>query len=114
LQRRAGEGHLWQGGLTKQGTCSRREETNRTDGTIAHPRRIIVSLGICRTRSIAERKCAEEIEKLGINSTQYFIESTSTITFKQQAELWLRSLVGRKRNPLEQTTLDARRYTLDK
>jgi integrase len=78
------------------------------------PRRVVVSLGICRTRSIAERKCAEEIEKLGINSTQSFIESTSTITFKQQAEIWLKSLASRKRNPLEQTTIDTRRYALDK
>jgi hypothetical protein len=78
------------------------------------PRRVVVSLGICRTRSIAERKCAEEIEKLGINSTQSFIESTSTITFKEQGEIWLKSLASRKRNPLEQTTIDTRRYALDK
>jgi hypothetical protein len=78
------------------------------------PRRVVVSLGVCRTRSIAERKCAEEIEKLGINSTRSFIESTATITFKQQAELWLKSLASRKRNPLQQTTIDTRRYALDK
>ena len=78
------------------------------------PRRVVVSLGICRTRSIAERKCAEEIERLGINSTQSFIELTSTITFKQQAELWLKSLASRKRNPLERTTIDTRTYALDK
>jgi len=78
------------------------------------PRRIVIPLGACRTRSIAERKCAEQIEKLGINSTQSFIESTSTITFKLQGEIWLRSLANRKRNPVEQTTIDNRRYTLDK
>lgn len=80
----------------------------------ANPRRIVIPLGICRTRSIAERKCMEEIEKLGINSTQRFMESTSTITFKQQAELWLKSLANRKRDPVEQTTIDNRRYALDK
>ncbi len=79
-----------------------------------NPRRVVISLGICRTRSIAERKCMEEIEKLGINSAQHFIESTSTITFKQQAELWLKSLANRKRDPVEQTTIDNRRYALDK
>ena len=80
----------------------------------AAPRRVVVSLGCCRTRSIAERKCAEHIDKLRINSTQLFVESTSTITFKQQAEWWLKSLANRKRNPVEQTTIDNRRYALDK
>jgi integrase len=79
-----------------------------------NPRRVVISLGICRTRSIAERKCMKEIEKLGINSTQHFIESTNTITFKRQAELWLKSLPNRKRDPIEQTTINNRRYALDK
>jgi hypothetical protein len=48
------------------------------------PRRVVISLGVCRTRSIAERKCAEHLEKIGINSAQRFIESTSTVTFRQQ------------------------------
>ncbi len=78
------------------------------------PRRIVVSLGICSTRSSAERKCKEHIEKIGINSKRHFIESTSTITFKQQGEIWLGSLANRKRNPVEQTTIDNRRYALDK
>jgi hypothetical protein len=49
-----------------------------------------------------------------VNSTQTFIETTSSITFKQQAEVWLKSLTNRKRNPIEQTTIDTRRYALDK
>jgi integrase len=57
---------------------------------------------------------AEKLEQLGINSTQRFIEATSTITFRQQAETWLKMLSARKRNPLEQTTIDTRRYALDK
>jgi len=78
------------------------------------PRHEAISLGVCRTRSIAERAAAETLEKLGINSTQAFIEATSTITFRQQAEIWLKSLANRKRNPLERTTIDTRRYALDK
>src|SRR5258707_686099 len=74
----------------------------------------VASLGICRTRTIAERRGAERLEQLGINSTQRFIEATSTIAFRQQGEWWLRSLATRKRNPLEQTTIDPRRYALDK
>lgn len=68
----------------------------------------------CRTGTIAERKAAEKLEELGINSTQTFRESTSNVTFKEQGEVWLRFLSNRKRNPLEQTTIDTRRYALDK
>lgn len=78
------------------------------------PKRDVAALGICRTRTIAERQASEKLEQLGINSTQHFIESTSSITFKRQSEQWLRSLSARKRNPLEQTTIDTRRYALDK
>jgi len=77
-------------------------------------RKAVIPLGFCRTRTIAERKGAEKIEQLGINSAQRFIEVTSTITFKKQGERWLKSLSTRKRNPLEQTTIDNRRYALDK
>lgn len=73
-----------------------------------------ICLGICRTRTIAERAAAEKLEQLGINSAQTFIETTSTITLKQQGEIWLKSLASRKRNPLEKTTIDTRRYALDK
>ena len=73
-----------------------------------------LALGLCRTRTIAERAAAERLEKLGINSAQTFVETTSNITFKQQAEIWLKSLANRKRNPLEQTTIDTRKYALDK
>ena len=80
----------------------------------AEPKRGFVSLGVCRTRTVAERKAAEKLEELGINSTQSFRESTSNITFQEQGEIWLQSLSNRKRNPLEQTTIDTRRYALDK
>src|SRR2546429_7177884 len=36
------------------------------------------------------------------------------ISFKDQGQIWLKSLANRKRNPLEQTTIDTRRYALDK
>jgi integrase len=78
------------------------------------PRRDVVALGICRTRTIAERRAAERLEQLGINSAQTFIESTCSTTFREQGEMWLKSLANRKRNPLEQTTIDNRRYALDK
>ena len=77
-------------------------------------RRVTFSLGVCRTRSIAQRQCAEHIEKAGVNSTQHFTETTDSTAFRQQAEFWLKSLSTRKRNPVEQTTIDTRRYALDK
>jgi len=80
----------------------------------AEPKRDFVWLGICHTRTIAERAAAEKLEQLGVNSAQTFIETTSTVTFKQQGEIWLKSLSNRKRNPLEQTTIDTRRYAMDK
>src|SRR5215472_14156426 len=77
-------------------------------------KRDVALLGICRTRSIAERAAAEKLEQLGINSAQTFVETTSTITFRDQGEIWLKALANRKRNPLEQTTIDTRSYALDK
>ena len=77
-------------------------------------RREVVALGTHRTRTRAERKAAETLEKLGINSTQHFIESTSSVTFRQQGEVWLHQLQTRKRNPIESNTIEVRRYALDK
>jgi hypothetical protein len=82
--------------------------------SVAKSKREVLPLGLCRSRTVAERKAAEKIEQLGINSTQRFIEVTSSTTFRQQGEWWLKSLTRRKRNPLEQTTIDNRRYALDK
>jgi len=59
----------------------------------------VIPLGICRTRSVAKRKYVEKIENLGINSAQHSIE----------AELWLRSLSNRKRDAVEQATIENRR-----
>jgi len=77
-------------------------------------RREVVPIGICRTRTIAERKAAEKLEQLGINSARQFHEANARTTFRQQGERWLKSIAERKRNPLEQTTIDTRRYALDK
>src|SRR5260370_6512039 len=70
--------------------------------------------GICPTRPVDTRRAAEQLERLGINSTQQLSEAISNASFQMQAERWLKSLANRKRNPLEQTTIDTRRYALDK
>jgi len=62
----------------------------------------------------SQKAAAEKLEQLGINSTQTFIEATTNITFNEQAEIWLKECANRKKRPLEQTTLDTRRYALDK
>ena len=80
----------------------------------ANRQRITIPLGICRTRSIAERRCMDEINKLQLNSTQHLVQSTSNITFRKQAEIWMQDLRKRRNNPVEQTTIDTRRYALDK
>ena len=46
-------------------------------------------LGVCRTRSIAERIAAEKLVELGINSTQTFIEACAP----QEFNGWYRSLI---------------------
>ena len=79
----------------------------------AESRREKLALGLCRTRTIAERKAAEKLGQFGINGAQTFIEATSSITFRDQGEIWLKSLSTRKRNPVEQTTIDTWRYALD-
>ena len=78
------------------------------------PRREVISLGICRSLRDAQRKADKQLLQLGINSAQRFREATSRTTFQQQAKEWLKLLSMRKRNPLEHTTIDNRRYTLDK
>lgn len=80
----------------------------------AERRREVVPLGICRTRTIAEGKAAQKLEELGINNAQKFHEANSRTTFKQQSRWWLKSLAQRKRSPVEQTTIDTRRYALEK
>jgi len=77
-------------------------------------KREVVPLGVFRKRAHAQRKAREWLDQRGVNSTQRFNEATSTTTFKQQGEWWLVSLAQRKRNPLEQTTIDNRQYALDK
>jgi hypothetical protein len=60
-------------------------------------RREVVPLGICRTRTIAERQAAEKLEQTGVNSAQRFNETNSRTTFRHQGEWWLKSLSKRKR-----------------
>jgi hypothetical protein len=118
MRRKGQDGSVFQKG--------RRQEDDWLPGTPAYlrfwtdvpgrleRRRDVVPIGICRTRTIAERKAKEKLGELGVNSARRFHEANARTTFKQQGERWLKSLAQRKRNPLEQTTIDTRRYALDK
>jgi hypothetical protein len=76
--------------------------------------REVIPLGICRSLTEAQRKADEKLLQLRINSDQHVKEATSVTTFRSQGEIWLKTLALRKRNPLEGTTIDNRRYSLDK
>lgn len=74
----------------------------------------MIPLGCCRTYTIAQREADKRLVELGINSERQFHEATSTTTFRDQGEAWLKSLATQKRKRIEQTTIDNRRYALDK
>src|ERR1039458_4620786 len=49
-----------------------------------------VSLGICRTPSVAKQKLREYIESTGVNSTESFTtHTTPATTFRSQATKWI-------------------------
>jgi integrase len=74
-----------------------------------------VSLGVCRTPSIAKQKLREYIDSTGINSEQSFTTKTvPAITFRAQAERWINSLSTRRRKPVKPATIWGWQQTLDK
>lgn len=74
-----------------------------------------VSLGLCRTRTIAKQKLWEHIESTGINSKETFTLNTGpATTFRAQAEKWIDSLSKRRRKPVKPATLVGWRCALDK
>jgi integrase len=74
-----------------------------------------VSLGVCRTRSIARQKLCEYIESTGINSKQCFTTTTTpATTFRTQAGVWIGSLAKRRRKPVKPATIFGWQHALDK
>jgi hypothetical protein len=77
--------------------------------------RKIISLGVCRTRTIAKQKLWEHIESTGINSKETFTLNTEPATaFRAQAEKWIDSLSTRRRKPVKPATIFGWRHALDK
>lgn len=74
-----------------------------------------VTLGPCRTRTIARQKLRTHIEAEGINTPQIFNTNTAPgLTFREQAEKWLASQAARRRKPVKSATLSGWRSPLDK
>ncbi len=74
-----------------------------------------VSLGVCRTRTIAKQKLWEHIESAGINSKEAFTTNTApATTFRAQAEKWIDSLPKRRRKPVKPATIWGWQHALDK
>jgi integrase len=72
-----------------------------------------VSLGVCATKSLAYQRLREFLEREGVNSAQSFRQNTAPgITFRQQAELLLRSLPARTRRPVKPATISGWRDAL--
>jgi integrase len=77
-------------------------------------KRRTVSLGVCRTQSIARQRLREFLEREGVNSKEVFHQNTApAITFRQQADWWVASLQARKRRPVKPATISGWRDALN-
>jgi integrase len=70
-----------------------------------------VSLGICRTKTVARQKLGEWITREGINTAECFHQNTAPVlTFRQQSDIWIASV----RNRVKPATLKGWRQSLNK
>ena len=77
-------------------------------------KRRTISLGVCRTKSVARQRLREFLEREGVNSKEAFHENTApAVTFRQQADWWVVSLQSRKRRPVKPATISGWRDTLN-
>ena len=77
-------------------------------------KRRTVSLGICRTKSLARQRLREYVEREGINSRELFRQNTApAVTFREQASWWLSSLPARRRRPVKPATISGWRDALN-
>ncbi|HVB56993.1 MAG TPA: hypothetical protein VNE63_11250, partial [Candidatus Acidoferrales bacterium] len=74
-----------------------------------------VSLGVCRTPSLAKQKLREHMESTGVNSKEFFtINTAPATTFRAQAEKWIQSLSMRRRKPVKPATIWGWQHALGK
>ena len=76
-------------------------------------KRRTISLGVCRTKSVARQRLREFLEREGVNSKEAFQQNTApAVTFRQQANWWVVSLQTRKRRPVKPATISGWRDAL--
>jgi integrase len=74
-----------------------------------------VTLGVCRTPSIARQKLREYIDTAGLNSKQAFTSNTAPgTTFRAQAAIWIEAVSTRRRKPVKPATISGWQHSLDK
>ena len=77
-------------------------------------KRRTVSLGVCRTQSIARQRLREFLEREGVNSKEAYHQNTApAVTFRHQADWWISSLQARKRRPVKPATISGWRDALN-
>ena len=77
-------------------------------------KRRTVSLGVCRTQSIARQRLREFLEREGVNSKETYHQNTApAVTFRHQADWWISSLQARKRRPVKPATISGWRDALN-
>jgi integrase len=73
-----------------------------------------ISLGVCRTKSIARQRLRDYLQRERINSIEAFHQNTAPAnTFRQQAEWWIASLPARNRRPVKPATISGWRDALN-
>jgi integrase len=74
-----------------------------------------ITLGVCRTPSIARQKLREYIETSGLNSKQAFTSNTApATTFRAQAAIWIQAVSTRRRKPVKPATISGWQHSLYK
>lgn len=74
-----------------------------------------ITLGVCRTPSIAKQKLREYLETTGINSKQTFTSTTApATTFRAQAAKWIQAVSTRRRKPVKPATISGWQHSLGK
>jgi integrase len=83
--------------------------------TPAGRKRRTITLGFCRTKTVARCKLREFIDREGINTNVNFAATTTPgTTFRQQATIWLDYVQKRKRKPVKPATIFGWRHALDR
>jgi integrase len=78
-------------------------------------KRQTISLGLCKTLSVARKKLRDYIDREGINASAQFTANTSpAVTFRSQAVTWLQAMSMRRRKPIKPATLWGWQHALDK